>query len=274
MKKLVLKLSVLVMILTLVTLPLVSGTYAKYTTTDSATDTARVAKWGVTVAVTGNAFAESYITNITNGDITVSSSTEDVDNLVAPGTSGTFGGVDITGIPEVAVNITKTADLTLTGWTLDGNVEGTFYCPIVITVNETNFYGLSYTSPAAFEEVVEDAIEDANGNYVANTVLSGSLIVGLNGDYSWSWAFTGAAGSFSDSPDVALVAGKTYYTTDESGITFTPVAVLDLDVDDITTYYERTQNNADDTAIGMLGTAPTITLAVSATVTQIDTISP
>src|SRR5665647_1803049 len=94
MKKLVLKLSVLVMILTLVTLPLVSGTYAKYTTTDSATDTARVAKWGVTVAVTGNAFAESYITNITNGDITVSSSTEDVDNLVAPGTSGTFGGVD------------------------------------------------------------------------------------------------------------------------------------------------------------------------------------
>lgn len=269
MKKLILKLSVLVMILTLVTLPLVSGTYAKYATEASATDSARVAKWGVTVALTGDAFQTSYLTNgevlDVNDDAILSSvvsSIPDPENLVAPGTSGVFGGVDIAGTPEVAVTITKNATLTLTGW----NLGADFYCPIVITVNGTAFSGLSYATAVDFEDAVESAIEAANGNYQANTDLS--LIDDLSGDYSWAWAFTGA-GNYTLTADVALDAAKTYYTTADGGVTFTQV--ISPDVDDIAAYYEvGLQNDASDTAIGDLATLPTIELEVTANVSQID----
>ena len=44
----------------LITTSAISGTFAKYTTQDSASDSARVAKWGVTVMASGNLFGTMY----------------------------------------------------------------------------------------------------------------------------------------------------------------------------------------------------------------------
>ena len=45
------------------TICFVGGTFAKYTTGDSGDDSARVAKWGVTVAGTADTFKETYSKN-------------------------------------------------------------------------------------------------------------------------------------------------------------------------------------------------------------------
>ena len=54
------------LIATMLTSSIVSGTYAKYVTTDSATDTARVAKFGVTVTASGSLFDKTYLAGTAN----------------------------------------------------------------------------------------------------------------------------------------------------------------------------------------------------------------
>ena len=97
----------------LITTSMISGTYAKYVTTANASDTARVAKWGVEVAATTDLFDEDYDIDDTNktfkfaGEYSVSAASaaiDDRDNLVAPGTKGSMT-FSITGVPEVAVNV-------------------------------------------------------------------------------------------------------------------------------------------------------------------------
>ena len=86
----------------------ISGTFAKYVTTADAQDSARVARWGVTLTVTNDSifFSDSYTSN--NG-ITVNTSSIGT-NLVAPGTSSSENGGTtrfvVAGTPEVAVEIT------------------------------------------------------------------------------------------------------------------------------------------------------------------------
>lgn len=79
--------------LTLITSCFVGGTFAKYVTKAEATDSARVAKWGVEVNVTGGGFHTSY----GKDDVTPNLATDTVissDNVIAPGTNGEFGGID------------------------------------------------------------------------------------------------------------------------------------------------------------------------------------
>ena len=111
--------------LTLITSCFVGGTWAKYTTSGTGTDSARVAKFGVTVTGKGNAFANKYdsaenATVIGEGDAKV----------VAPGTGGKLAGVTITGTPEVKVAITYEGEFTLgDGWLYKANGDdtGTYY---------------------------------------------------------------------------------------------------------------------------------------------------
>lgn len=213
-KNLMMRIASIMLIAVLITTCGISGTYAKYVTSDDATDTARVAHWGVVTTVTGSAFAEEYETDLDpaakdkNGnDITKVVVTSTNEKLVAPGTEGTFVGVAVTGSPEVAVNINTEATVTLNGWTLTGD---TFYCPIVITINGTEYCGLDYSSATNFVGALESAIETANGNYAANTDLS--TVTGLNGNYTWKWAFedtihsthTHGAGTQTDGKDTEL----------------------------------------------------------------------
>ncbi len=89
------------LICVLLTTSIISGTFAKYTTEGSVTDTARVAKWGIKIDVTSGLFAMTYNSpDTTTPTVTVSSS--DDSNLVAPGTSGIGLNVKdaVTGTPR------------------------------------------------------------------------------------------------------------------------------------------------------------------------------
>lgn len=186
----------------LLTTSVISGTFAKYTTTKDSTDSARVAKFGVDLGVTvDGAFATEYDANTVASDKdgttiakTVVASSTDSDNLVAPGTKGDLmSSATISGTPEVAVNVKQEATLVLTGW----EVDGTYYCPLVITVDGTPFYGMTYTSADAFIAAVENAL-DSDVNYAPNTDLTESHQV------TWAWAFEGTDGKQTDELDTAL----------------------------------------------------------------------
>ena len=182
------KLASILLMLCLITTCGVCGTFAKYTTGGTATDSARVAKWGVNVTVDGdNAFKAAYNSTVASVDGTT--------KVVAPGTGNDLVNVTITGTPEVAVAITYEPSLTLTGWT-DGANE---YCPIIFTVGDDT-YGMTgmrdsngdladyqYSSVDNLIDGVINAIEAKNGEYAPGTSLDGKANIST----SWDWAFTG-----------------------------------------------------------------------------------
>jgi hypothetical protein len=104
------------LVLTLLTACIISGTFAKYVTSATASDTARVAKWGVQVQVSGTLFGEKYDAvgeddkgnTISVGDtgITVMSTDK---KIVAPGTKNDKGiTFSLEGKPEVSGTVTTT----------------------------------------------------------------------------------------------------------------------------------------------------------------------
>lgn len=186
-KNKMMRLASCLLIAVLLTTCAVSGTFAKYVTSGSATDSARVAKFGVTVTGTGNMFAKTYTK--TDAKFTVAEdSVVSTENVVAPGTSGSLGGFAITGTPEVAVRVSYTADTVDFGdkWV---DKDGNYYCPIEITVGTTVIKGLDYTTIDAFEADIKTAIEDVNfkKDYAAGTSLGDADKLNI----SWAWAFEG-----------------------------------------------------------------------------------
>lgn len=199
-KNTMMRLAAVMLMCVLLTTSVVGGTFAKYVTSDREQDKARVAKWGVDVDVEADtAFATAYgKDSATTIAQTVVSSTSD--KLLAPGTEGTLCTAHITGEPEVAVHITKTPTLVLTGWTTNGT---DYYCPLVITVDGTKYYGmddtyLNETDPAAaFIAAVTDALRD-DYEVGPNTALT------VNHEVKWSWAFEGSDSKQTNEKDTAL----------------------------------------------------------------------
>lgn len=224
----------ILLVLTLGTSCFVGGTFAKYVTRADANDTARVAKWGVEVtAVEGDTFQTTYQKDDIGSSVSlvVSSST----NVVAPGTKGTFGGITISGTPEVAVDVTTTADVTLSADWVDS--KGSFYCPLVFTIDDTTICGLHYDDTNGGKAAFETAIETAIANATTQEYEAGSTLDDIEVAYSWAWPF--------ENED----------HTDCSGS------------------HEASQTDENDTFLGDKaagGTAPTISIAVITTVTQID----
>lgn len=166
---------------------LVSGTYAKYTTRGNASDTARVAKFGVEVTSTGNSFATTY-----NNDAVKSGNTW---NVVAPGTTGTFAAATLSGTPEVKVKVSnKLTTLDLSNWTVDGK----FYCPIKVTVassstpaTPTVIDGTLYEGKQSeFENAIKDAVAGYEATYNAGTNLATDASK-VSPTITWQWAFDG-----------------------------------------------------------------------------------
>lgn len=106
---------------TMLTTCMTAGTFAKYTSGDRAEDSARVAKFGVTVTADGSLFGEEYAGK-EGGDKPISFSGDEHtgtvqvfetgENVVAPGTKNDTGlGFVISGKPEVDVKINTTVDI-------------------------------------------------------------------------------------------------------------------------------------------------------------------
>ncbi len=182
------RLAGLLLVLVLVTSCFVGGTFAKYVTGGTGTDTARVAKFGVTVTANGSTFAADYATDDTSVASTISKSVVSSDNskLVAPGTSGNMTSVTLAGTPEVAVNVKYEATFTLNDEWKDAGDN--FYCPLEIKVGTTTYKGTAYTSADEFAAAVEAAIEVYSKNYTANNNLATTATAPA---VSWSWAFEG-----------------------------------------------------------------------------------
>lgn len=99
------------LVATLLTTSVISGTLAKYTTQDAAEDTARVAKWGVELQAIGNLYGDTYKDRIvTENDTTATvQSVDKTADVVAPGTQNAEGFTfSLKGKPEVDGTITTT----------------------------------------------------------------------------------------------------------------------------------------------------------------------
>lgn len=113
-KNKMMRLASVLLVLTLLSTSVISGTFAKYTTQDSASDSARVAKWGVTLQVMGKLYGEAYKdTIVANDDTTLTVLAYDHasadDYVIAPGTNSDDGfHISLTGTPEVTSQTTVT----------------------------------------------------------------------------------------------------------------------------------------------------------------------
>lgn len=206
---------------------LVSGTYAKYTTSKGSSDNARVAKWGVEIAANGgSAFSGKYAKDdvtFTKGDNAVVA--QGSYNVVAPGTKGEFKAATVSGKPEVAVRVDNEAKITLNGWIGDAGHPNGFYCPLTFKVNGKAVDLSNCDSADAVQNAIQTAVHATSGDYAAGTELSNANSANIE----WAWAFENG------NDEAAKKA------TDEK-----------------------------DTALGDLAAAPTISIAVTTTVTQID----
>lgn len=225
-----LRLASVLLMLCLITTCAVSGTFAKYTTSATATDTARVAKWGVTTSVTAGELSYRYAKNSTTEiEYTVQSS-DDSTKLVAPGTTGKILTAALNGQPEVAAKITITVDLQLNGWE-----EGGAFCPLIITVDGTEYKVDNSTIDNAAK--LESAVEAAIINRLMATVKI--------------------------TTDAGVSKGVKEYAPNDK-----------LDVDDgicpVSWNWEFGANDANDTILGNLGNAPIVQLSITTLIEQID----
>ena len=193
MKNKTMRIATVLLALTLVTSCFVGGTFAKYVTgAEDVTDSARVAKFGVTVTATAeDLFSDSYkdaateyTANEENDSITVQASVETTD-IFAPGTNGSAANaIVVTGTPEVDVSVDYTATVDFTGWT---DAEGNFYCPLEFTVNGSVVE--KGKDAAAYAANLKTAIEGLSKDYDTNTVLEEeeNNTVAI----AWKWDFEG-----------------------------------------------------------------------------------
>lgn len=171
----------------------ISGTFAKYISSEDAGDTARVAYWGVQVSATGDdAFATNYKDETGDNGLKVSSS----EKVVAPGTKGELGKITIDGTPEVVVDVDVNATLKLEGW----EVDGALYCPIVFDVGGEKFaIGATYPTITKLTDAIIAKFNAMDRNDVAvGTSLADSITI------SWAWDFDDNGAGTNDDKDTAL----------------------------------------------------------------------
>ena len=217
-----LKIAACLAVLCLLTTCAIGTTLARYTTSGSTQDQARVAKWGVSLEIAGDRmFDNQYKTDATqaySGTVSVTSSAED--NVVAPGTNCANGyyvndegevtsdgnGLVfvIKGTPEVAVNIVIEFNFTNDIYLAAGEYanettedpDDTFvladdYYPVVFTLKQVADYQGTLAEPVVIKSGNLAAIKEAldlyntTANYAPNSVLDSTF------ELSWEWAIDG-----------------------------------------------------------------------------------
>lgn len=214
MKNKFMRTAALLMVLCLVTSSLVGGTFAKYVTSQNATDSARVAKWGVTVTANSDLFGTQYTTTDTTLGLDNNVSVASNNKVIAPGLQSNVATFKITGTPEVATKVSyKLNSFDLNNWTIPngdgGNVE---YCPLVITINGTPYKigDTGIDDVAALQAKVKAVIEAYSKVYDAGVDLSSKETESLKVKVSWPFTANGndvkdtALGDNSTAPTIAL----------------------------------------------------------------------
>jgi hypothetical protein len=215
------------LIATLLSTSIVSGTFAKYVTTGSASDSARVAKFGVVVTAEGTLFSKTYLkandntpgtTSSEASTLTVVSSNDD--KLVAPGTKSDSTGLSfgVTGKPEVDVAISfsvdeSASDVWLSAGTYADMTTNKRTASDVFTTSSTYYpivYTMTYTSNGE-EKTVKGSLNDVvsglntafkDKTYKANTDLSTTEISSFN--LTWEWKFDESGNKLIDQQDTLL----------------------------------------------------------------------
>lgn len=188
--------------LVLITSCFVGGTFAKYVTSGYGHESARVAKFGVTMSVaTDTAFKQKYSKDDTtipeSAQINYSVESSGPENLVAPGTKGSdFVVLSISGKPEVAVNVKITAEGHDVFLKAGKYPDLTTAADDIFTL-ENDYHPITYTLTKTGEKdpVVKGNLNDIvdylnklSGNYKAKIDLTSVI-----GEYklSWEWKFAG-----------------------------------------------------------------------------------
>lgn len=164
----------------------ISGTFAKYVTSQTGSDTARVAKFGVAITANGSTFAKDYGTDDTGVVGTITKSVvSTTDKVVAPGTRGDMSKMELTGTPEVAVHVSYEGSFDISdNWTVEG---GAFYCPLKIKFGDNVIDGATFDNAADFENAVNAKINAYSKDYPAGTNLNDFTADSLA--VSWEWPF-------------------------------------------------------------------------------------
>ena len=190
-KNIAMRVAAILFILTMISTCAFSTTFAKYVTSNEALDTARVAKWGVEISVTGkDAFKDTYATDNESSKAAIANSVIGLDgsnkaDVVAPGTKGTLSVIKITGTPEVAVDldfvVTNATD-TDTDSAIDVYVDG--YYPIKYTLIKTVEGATPENKTLVLDgklSDIETELEEESKEVVPNTVLNVTYTI------TWKW---------------------------------------------------------------------------------------
>ena len=215
------RIAAVMLMLTLLSTCVISGTFAKYVTTGSAVAKGRVAKWGVTIDASGatstgypfkssyDADTESQVDYITGKPIEKTVVSVDNAGVFAPGTSGSLGAIGVSGTPEVAVRVSYADTIVELGddsdWTVitKSDPDGHVYCPLIFTIGDKTIYmgaakdeGGTIETIADLEDAIVDAITGFSATYAPGTDLAnlGDDVTGEGGaTIEWAWPFDSAA---------------------------------------------------------------------------------
>lgn len=179
------------LVATLLTTSIISGTFAKYVTTASGEDSARVAKWGfnddASIELT-DLFKDVY-TNDNNNE-TVKSTTD----VIAPGTKGeanfkfTYGGDGKATAPEVAY----TFKVDTTGSECDDSIKNNKNIVWKLDEGQWGTWDQLITAINALDGNVEaDTAKNTPADYYAPNTLPTAFDVTKTHKVSWEWKFEG-----------------------------------------------------------------------------------
>lgn len=210
-KNTMMRIASVLMVAVLLSTCAISGTFAKYVTAATSGDSARVAKWGITMSNNGSAtFKDTY--DSSESYSVKSDGSGDITDVVAPGTSGGTTYV-VSGTPEVDYVITFNGAATNQVFLEEGTYTyPNHYVGMGTTLRE-KYYPIKYTITISTKDdtnlgtfgKVDDNKEAFDLNNLAETfdtlaeamaVLNNTTIkysanneCGLVITLSWEWAF-------------------------------------------------------------------------------------
>ena len=195
------------LVATLLTTSVISGTFAKYVTTNSGKDSATVAKFGVTINVADDMglFKTTYDKTSEEEGNTVVSATANA-KVVAPGTKGSMK-FSISGTPEVATQLTVAVDNTtaihLAGGTykLDAGKFAEKDCSVTTNADyepiKWYFGEAAIGDDTKYEMTLTDletALEKLTTENKPNVALDKTYYIGWKWDFEPETDFTGTWG--------------------------------------------------------------------------------